>query len=116
MMLRAVIRAPITAMARELATGRNRVMAVARGDRSISRPPFTKRRPTAVSTPARPRLKANTRASPNPVLWRETAARSSTSAAGHGRSPPEIPSPIRERQVTGEPSAPGGRCEWPWSW
>ncbi len=107
-------KAPMIAMARDLTTGRNCDKAVARGDRSISGPLFKKRRPTAVSTPARPRLKARTRASPNPVLRRETAARRSTSAAGRGRSPPEMPRLRMDRHVTAEPSAPGGRCEWPW--
>jgi hypothetical protein len=40
---------------------------------------------------------------------RETAVRSSTSADGQGRSPPEIPNPSSDHQVTGAPSAPGGR-------
>ncbi len=62
-------------------------------------------------TPAKPALKAATRTMPNPTRPRDTAARSSTRADGQGRIPPEMPKARRDRQVTGEPSAPGGMWE-----
>jgi hypothetical protein len=75
---------------------------------------LTKRSPTTVSTAARPKLKATTRAIPKPARLMETAASSRTSAEGQGSSPPETPSRSSDRQVTGDPSAPGGRWECPW--
>ena len=98
-------------MTRALATGRYRPHAVNRGTRWTIRLPFTKRSPTTVNTAASPRLKTTTRAMPKAARFIDTAARSRTSADGHGRSPPEIPSKSSDRQVTDEPSAPGGKWE-----
>jgi hypothetical protein len=62
-----------------------------------------------VNTPASPRLKATTRTMPRAARCMDTAASRRTSADGQGKSPPETPSPSRDRQVIGEPSAPDGR-------
>ena len=63
----------------------------------ISRLPLTKSRPTAIKTAVMPMLKAVTRIIPNPTRWNDTAARRSTNAERHGRSPLEIPSPMVEK-------------------
>ena len=96
-------------MTRALAVGRSEPHAPTHGSCWTTRLPFTNRSPSIVSTPASPRLKATTSTIPRATRLRETAVRSSTSADGHGRSPPEIPSPSKDLQVTGAPSAPGGR-------
>ena len=96
-------------MTKALTAGRNRPHVPTRGSCWTTRLPFTNRSPTIVSTPASPRLKATTRTIPRAARSRDTAERSRKSADGHGRIPPEMPRPSSERQVTGEPSAPGGR-------
>jgi hypothetical protein len=68
--------------------------------------------PAAVSAPANPRLNATIRTSPYATRFIEIAASITTRADGHGIIPPDTPSAIRLRHVTGEPSAPGGKCVW----
>lgn len=85
------------------------------GIRSKSRLPQTSSNPSPVSTPASPKLNANTSTSPKPVRPRAIALSSTTRAEGQGTRPPEMPRASRLRQVTGAPSVPGGKCEWlPW--
>jgi hypothetical protein len=104
---------PNKVMTKALAAGIYCCHAVKRGALWTTAPPFTKRSPTTVNTAASPKLKATTNAIPKVARFTDTAARSRTSAEGQGRSPPETPSKNSERQVTGEPSAPGGKWEWP---
>jgi len=103
---------PITSMTEALIAGNHRPAASNRGVRPMMLPPLTNRSPTAMRTVASPVLKAATRTMPRPVRPRETAASSRTSAEGQGSSPPEIPRPSSDRQVTGDPSAPDGMWEW----
>ena len=66
----------------------------------------------AVNAPANPRLKASTNTKPKPILFKAIAPNNTTNAEGQGMIPPEIPSANKLRQVTGNPSAPGGMWEW----
>ena len=91
---------PATAIAAAEAAGTSRsprepASASADRFREMARRPHTTARPTTVSTPARPRLKAATRIIPSTTLWNESAASNTTSAVGHGSSPPETPSASR---------------------
>jgi len=65
----------------------------------------------AVSAPANPRLNANTKTKPKPIRFKAIAPSKTTKAEGQGNIPPEMPSASRLRQVTGSPSAPGGKWE-----
>ena len=81
------------------------------GKRLNSRPAYMKTMPIAVSAPANPRLNANTKIKPKPILFKAIAPSMTTSAEGQGIKPPEMPSANKLRQVIGDPSAPGGRWE-----
>jgi hypothetical protein len=81
------------------------------GSRSNSRLELTSSNPNPVKVAASPKLKANTSISPEPIWPIAIALSSNTKAEGHGTKPPEIPKASRLRQVTGDPSAPGGKWE-----
>src|SRR5208337_5017840 len=76
---------PIIRITNALTTGNTRIHAPACGIRCNSRLPFTNSKPIAVSTAAKPTLKAKTRTMPKPTRFSETAASSNTSADGNGR-------------------------------
>ena len=101
------------------AARRRRACAGMPPNRSNSRPAWTKRTPITVSTHARPRLKATISTIPSPVRPSAMALNMTMRADGQGNRPPEMPRASRLRQVTGEPSAPGGKwlCSCPsWLW
>jgi hypothetical protein len=107
-----VIPKPISATNSALTVGNILTSPTGVGSRSNSRLPQTSSNPSAVSTPASPKLNANTSTSPKPIRPRAIALSSTTRAEGQGTRPPEMPKTSRLRQVTGAPSAPGGKCEW----
>src|SRR5919206_1182682 len=95
---RAVIATPATRITSALTAGRrptSRPSKLARANRRFAR---TAAIPMPVIESARPALKATIRSRPNATRWSEIAASRTTSADGHGRRPPETPTPTRERQ------------------
>ena len=116
-----VIPKPSSATKSALRAGSILTNRICVGTRSKRRLAETSSNPNPVSTPANPKLKANTSNSPKPTRPRATALSRTTKAEGQGTRPPEMPKASRLRQVTGEPSVPGGKCEcsaWlcPGSW
>lgn len=63
----------------------------------------------AVRTPASPKLKAITNSSPKPIRCKAMALNITIKAEGQGIRPPEMPNASKLRQVTVDPSAPGGK-------
>lgn len=61
---------------------------------------YTNVSPNPVKTADKPRLKAMTKINPNAVLLTAIAPNNSTSAAGQGKSPPEIPKASRDGMLT----------------
>ena len=55
---------------------------------------------------ASPALNARISSSPNATRWSEIAASRTTSADGHGRSPPETPTAKSERRLGPVPGTP----------
>src|SRR5215831_12016795 len=106
--------APAQVMTRALSTGTTRAAKANRPPDFdfITRPAYTNSNPTAVSAAASPTLNAITSSNPYPTRCSDIDARSTTRAEGHGNRPPEMPSATRLRHVIGDPSDPGGRCEW----
>lgn len=100
---------PRNAMTKALPTGRNRSSGLVMRNLLNICLPLRKRRPIPVSTPAKPMLKAIIKTNPNPTRLSDMAPSKTISAEGQGRIPPDIPRASRLRQVTGEPSIPGGR-------
>ncbi len=96
-------------MARALATGRKRGTRASKENRSNNRLAQIINMPMPVKTMASPTLKATTSNMPNSSRPREIALKRRTRAAGHGTRPPVTPRASKLRQVTFEPSDPGGR-------
>src|SRR5438105_3474630 len=95
---RAVIARPATRMTSALSAGSKPMTRPSKRTRLKARLARTATSPTPVIESARPALNATISSSPNATRWREIAARRTTSAEGHGRSPPDTPTPTSDRQ------------------
>src|SRR5919204_5128122 len=85
----AVIATPAATMTRAESAGSARSARPSKLRRRNALRASTASRPTPVIESARPRLKATISSSPKTSRCRAIAARSTTSADGHGSSPPE---------------------------
>ena len=92
---------PMQVMTAALKTGITRVAAIPAGNRRNTCEADTTMIPMAISTDARPALKAVINANPYTARCRAMALSKTTSADGHGTIPPEIPSATIDLAVIG---------------
>src|SRR5262249_55923371 len=94
-----VMRTPASRITAALTAGScRRTDTPAKLRRANARLATTATRPTLVIVKASPRLNVTISSSPKATRWSEIAARSTTSADGQGRSPPETPTAKSERK------------------
>src|SRR6185312_3410120 len=103
---RRVMASPAARMTSALAAGKSRTSRPSKVARRKALRATTAARPTPVMLSARPALNATIRSRPKATRWSEIAASRTTSADGHGRSPPETPTASSDRKLVG--------CSWWW--